>query len=127
MNWIKRHKRLSAFLLIAVLLLGWRQYDRHFTPERWAETDIGHRGKLVNSLLEQYNGLEGMTRAEVEELPGADTEGMQVRETYHPDGTRERVPELVYAAGGRSWTGFPEYLCISLENDQVVDVRIIVD
>ena len=127
MNWSKRLKILSVLLAAALLFLGWRQYDRRFTPQRWAETDIDHRGKLVDSLLEQYNGLEGMTRAEVEELLGSDTDGMQVRETYHPDGTRERIPALVYAAGGRSWTGFPEYLCISLENGRVVDVRVIVD
>ena len=127
MNWSKRLKILSVLLAAALLFLGWRQYDRRFTPERWAETDISRRGKLVDSLLEQYGGLEGMTRAEVEELLGADTDGMQVREAYHPDGTRGRIPALVYAAGGRSWTGFPEYLVISLENDRVVDVRVIVD
>ena len=66
MNWIKRHRWLSAFLIAAVLFLGWRQYDRRFTPERWAETDISHRGKLVSSLLKQYGGLVGMTQAEVE-------------------------------------------------------------
>ena len=127
MNWSKRLKILSVLLAAALLFLGWRQYDRRFTTERWAETDISQRGKLVDSLLEQYGGLEGMTRAEVEELLGADTNGMQVREAYHPDGTRERIPALVYAAGGRSWTGFPEYLVISLENDRVVGVRVIVD
>lgn len=75
MNWIERHKRLIAFLLVAVLLLGWRQYDRHFTPERWADAGSSHRGKLVGSLLRQYNGLEGMTRAEVEALLGEDASG----------------------------------------------------
>lgn len=125
MKWIKRHRWLSVFLV--VLYLGWSWYDSRFTPQRWAETDISHRGKLVNSLLRQYNGLEDMSRAEVEELLGTDTEGMQVRETFRSDGSSEKVPMLVYAAGGRSWTGFPEYLCISLENDRVIDVRIIVD
>ena len=127
MNWIKRHRWLSVFLVLLVLYLGWSRYDSHFTPRRWAETDISHRGKLVDSLLRQYNGLEGMSRAEVESLLGADTDGMQVRETFRSDGSSEKVPLLVYAAGGRSWTGFPEYLCISLENDRVVDVRVLVD
>ena len=100
MNWIKRHRWLSVFLVLLVLYLGWSRYDSHFTPRRWAE---------------------------VESLLGADTDGMQVRETFRSDGSSEKVPILVYAAGGRSWTGFPEYLCISLENDRVVDVRVLVD
>ena len=127
MNWMKRHKKLTIFLLLALLLLGWSRYDRHFTPQRWAETDISHRGKLVSSLLKQYDGLVGMTRAEVEELLGADTEGMQVEERLLPDGSSEKIPLLVYAAGGRSWTGFPEFLLIYLEDNRVTEVKTVVD
>lgn len=126
MNWIKSH-RLIAFFMIVLLFLGWRQYDQHFTPERWAETEIGHRGKLVDSLLKQYNGLEGMTQAEVEEPLGADTEGMQVRETLRPDGSSEKVSMLVYAVGGRPWALFPEYLYFTLENGRVAEAKIVAD
>lgn len=126
MNWMKRLNVICVLLVAALLFLGWRQYDRRFTPERWAETEISRRGKLVDSLLEQYDGLEGMTQAEVVALLGADTEGMQVRETFRPDGSRERTPMLVYAAG-RPGAAFPEYLYISLENDRVIEARIVAD
>ena len=127
MSWIKRHRWLSAFLIAAVLLLGWRQYDRHFTPERWAETDISHRGKLVDSLLKQYGGLVGMTQAEVEELLGADTDEMQVQETFYPDRSSEKTPMLVYAAGGRPWAMFPEYLYVYLKDGRVTEAKIVAD
>ena len=121
-NWIKRHKRLGIFLIAALLLLAWRQYDRHFTPERWADTDISRRGKLVESLMEQYNGLEGMTRGEVEALLGTDDDEMRVRES---GGDAAKIV-LVYAAG-RPRAMFPEYLYISLENNRVVEARITAD
>lgn len=127
MNWFKRHKKLVVFLLLAVLFLGWRRYDRHFTPQRWAETDIDHRGKLVNSLLKQYDGLVGMTREEVEELLDADADGEQIEERLLPDGSSEKVPMLVYEIGGRPWAVFPELLFIYLEDDRVVDVKIFAD
>lgn len=126
MNWIKSH-RLIAFFMVALLFLGWRQYDRHFTPERWAEADIGHRGKLVDSLLEQYNGLEGMTRAEVEELLGADIEGDQMEERFLPGGGSEKRSMLIYAVGGRPWALFPEYLYFTLENGRVAEAKIVAD
>lgn len=127
MNWIKRHRWLSALLIAAVLFLGWRQYDRRFTPERWAETDISHRGKLVDSLLKQYGGLVGMTQAEVEELLGADTDGMQVQETFYPDRSSEKTPMQVYAAGGRPWAMFPEYLYVYLKDGRVAEAKIVAD
>ena len=127
MNWIKRHKKFMLFLVLVALFLGWRRYDQHFTPQRWAETDIDHRGKLVNSLLKQYNGLVGMTREEVEELLDADTDGEQIEERLFPDGSSEKIPMLVYEIGGRSWTGFPEFLFIYLEDDRVVETKIFTD
>ena len=126
MNWSKRLKILSVLLAAALLFLGWRQYDRRFTPERWAETDISRRGKLVDSLLEQSGGLEGMTRAEVEELLGADMEGNQMEERLLPGGGSEVRAMLVYAAG-RPWAIFPEYLYITLEDGRVADARVVAD
>lgn len=123
MSWIRRHKKLCIFLVISVLFLGWRRYDGNFTPERWAETDISHRGKLVDSLLKQYDGLVGMTRAEVEELLQSDMEGKQMEERL--DG--RQTPMLVYPIGGRPWAAFPEYLFIYLENDRVTEARIVAD
>ena len=127
MNWSKRLKILSVLLAAALLFLGWRQYDRRFTPERWAETDISHRGKLVDSLLKQYDGLVGMTQAEVEELLGADTDEMQVQETFYPDRSSEKTPMLVYAAGGRPWAMFPEYLYVYLKDGRVAEAKIVAD
>ena len=127
MNWFTRHKKLTIFLILAVLFLGWRRYDQHFTPQRWAETDIDHRGKLVNSLLRQYDGLVGMTREEVEGLLDADTDGEQNAERLYPDGSSEKIPMLVYAAGGRPWAVFPEYLYIYLEDDRVTEAKIVAD
>lgn len=127
MNWFKRHKIFTAFLILAVLFLGWRRYDQHFTPQRWAETDIDHRGKLVNSLLRQYDGLVGMTREEVEELLDADTDGEQNAERLYPDGSSEETPMLVYEIGGRPWAVFPEFLFIYLEDDRVVGTKIVAD
>lgn len=127
MNWLRRHKKIVIFLCLAVLFLGWRRYDQHFTPQRWAEAGISHRGKLVNSLLKQYDGLVGMTREEVEDLLGADTEGEQIAERLLPDGSSEKIPMLVYEIGGRSWTGFPEFLFIYLEGDRVVETKIFTD
>ena len=127
MNWMKRHKKLTIFLVLVVLFLGWRRYDQHFTPRRWAETDIDHRGKLVNSLLKQYNGLVGMTREEVEELLDADADGAQNEERLFPDGSSEKIPMLVYEIGGRPWAVFPEFLFVYLEDDRVVEAKIFAD
>ena len=128
MNWMKRHKKFMIFLILVVLFLGWSRYDRHFTPQRWAETDLDHRGRLVNSLLRQYNGLVGMTREEVEELLGTDPDRRRVvEERLLPDGSSEKIPMLVYEIGGRSWTGFPEFLFIYLEDERVVETKIFTD
>ncbi len=79
------------------------------------------RGNLVESLLEEYNHLEGMTRLEVEELLGPDQEGEQCAE----DGaTGRRIPMLVYPVGGSSATGGPEYLYVYLEGDVVTGARL---
>lgn len=127
MNWIKRHKWLSAFLLIAVLLLGWRQYDRHFTPERWADAGSSHRGKLVGSLLRQYNGLEGMTRAEVEALLGEDASGgTAYEERLLPGGGSQVRSMLVYPAD-RPGPAWPMYLYVYLENDRVTEAKFVAD
>ena len=127
MSWFKRHKRFVIFLILAALFLGWRRHDQHFTPQRWAETDIDHRGKLVNSLLKQYDGLVGMTREEVEVLLDADTEREYIEERLLSDGSSEKIPMLVYEIGGRSWTGFPEFLFLYLEDDRVVETTIFTD
>ena len=116
---IKRHKTLIVLLALVLGLFLWRRWDGHFTPERWARTDGSDRGKLVGSLLKQYNGLTGMTRAEVEALLGWDTEGEQAEERLTQEGSVTR-PLLVYRAGGRPLAMFPEYLFIYLDRDGVV-------
>lgn len=127
MNWIKRHKWMSAVLVLMVLFLGWSRYDRRFTPQRWAETDVSHRGKLVDSLLSQYNGLKGMTRTEVEDLLGPCAGGDQRESRLLPDGSWVTVSMLVYQADGRPWAAFPEFLFIYLEDDRVTEARIVAD
>ena len=59
MKFVKRHRALAVGLILVLALWGWRTWDGHFTPERWADTPISQRGKLVDSLLEQYGGLVG--------------------------------------------------------------------
>lgn len=127
MNWFMRHKKFVIFLVLAALFLGWRRYDQRFTPQRWAETDVGHRGKLVKSLLKQYDGLVGMTRGEVEELLDADIDGEQIAERLLPDGSSEKNPMLVYEIGGRPWAAFPEFLYIYLEGGRVTEAKIVAD
>jgi len=127
MNWIKRHKKLCICLVVIALFLGWRRYDGHFTPQRWAETDVEYRGKLVNSLLEQYDGLKGMTRAEVEALLGPDTNGEQREDRLQPDGSWETTPMLVYRTDGRPWALVPEYLFIYLEDGRVAQAKLVAD
>lgn len=80
----------------------------------------------MHSLLEQYNGLVGMSRAEVEELLGGDTDGEQMQERLTTEGSTVR-PLLVYRAGGRPWAMFPEYLFIYLENGYVTEAKLITD
>ena len=72
----------------------------------------------MDSLLEQYGGLVGMSREEVVALLGGDTPGEQRIETQTSEGTTERWA-LVYAAGGRPWAMVPEYLYIYLEDGRV--------
>ena len=124
MNWIKQHKKFMIFLVLVTLFLGWRRYDRHFTPQRWAETDIDHRGKLVRNLLMQYN-LEGMTQEEVEALLG--TDGRRVQEILHPGENPEKIFSMTYAAGGRPGAIFPEYLSISLVDGRVIQAILVPD
>ena len=83
-------------------------------------------GKLVDSLLEQYDGLAGMSQGEVEALLGSDTPGGQREEALTPEG-REVRPLLVYRAGGRPWAMFPEYLFVYLENGRVTEARLVAD
>ena len=75
MKFVKRHRVLTVCLILVLAFWGWRTWDGHFPPERWADTPISQRGKLVDSLLEQYDGLVGMSREEVEALLGGDTPG----------------------------------------------------
>ena len=83
-------------------------------------------GKLVESLLEQYDGLVGMSREEVAALLGGDTPGEQRVETRTYEGTTEQRA-LVYAAGGRPWAMFPEYLYVYLEDGRVTGARLVAD
>lgn len=127
MAFLKRHKKIGIFLLLALAFVLWRSWDGHFTPERWAKTDESDRGKLVGSLLEQYDGLVGMSRTEVEALLGGDADGEQMEERLTPEGS-ELQPLLVYRAGGRPWAVFPEYLFIYLDQDGVVtEARLVAD
>ena len=122
----KRYRVLLGIVLLIVAFFCWRTWDGHFTPERWAKTDGEHRGKLVHSLLEQYDGLVGMSRAEVESLLGSDTNGEQVEERLTTEGSTVR-PLLVYQAGGRPWAMFPEYLFLYLEDGYVTEARLVAD
>ena len=126
MKLVKRHRVLAACLLLALAYWGWRAWDGHFTPERWAQTEEGDRGKLVESLLEQYDDLTGMTRSEVEELLGPDMPGEQREQALTPEGDWVR-PLLVYRAGGRPWAMFPEYLYVYLEDGRVTGARLVAD
>ena len=118
--------RRTGRAILVLAFWGWRTWDGHFTPERWADTPISQRGKLVDSLLEQYDGLVGMSREEVEALLGGDTPGEQRVETRTYEGTTEQRA-LVYAAGGRPWAMFPEYLYVYLEDGRVTGARLVAD
>ncbi|MCI8869433.1 MAG: hypothetical protein HFF39_02640 [Lawsonibacter sp.] len=117
-------KKLPLLAAAALLLAVWIRYDRQFTPRRWAETDDSKRGKLVNSLLEQYGGLEGMTRVEVEALLGPDMEGEQWESEPLPDGSWSHTPVLLYRAGGRPLAFLPEFLCVRLEDGVVAEAEL---
>lgn len=110
-----------VLLLILLLFLGVGRTRQQFTPEKWLEAGPNRRGKLVESLLEQYNRLEGMSRREVEALLGPDQEGEQSVENGM---TGEQIPVLVYPAGGRSLSGLPEYLFVYLKGDVVTGARL---
>ena len=70
MKFVKRHRVLTVGLILVLAFWGWRTWDGHFTPERWAP---------------------------------------------------------VYAAGGRPWAMFPEYLYIYLEDGRVTGARLVAD
>ena len=85
-----------------------------FTQARWEELD--DRGVLVDSLLEQYDGLEGMDLAEVQALLGEhpytreDPEVGMYRDGYYIGAGREnsgRVPSPKPSplGGGGRWRG----------------------
>lgn len=129
MGWLSRHKKAVLALTLAAVLGAWWRYDHRFTPERWQEAGAAHRGKLLQSLLRQYD-LVGMSREEVEVLLGPDQEGEQWAEwlnaSHDPfrDPTREGTflcPKLVYPAYGQGW---PKYLELTLVDGQVAHVRI---
>ena len=52
---------------------------------------------------------------------------MQVQETFYPDRSSEKTPMLVYAAGGRPWAMFPEYLYVYLKDGRVAEAKIVAD
>ena len=123
MTWIKRHKKMVVFLAAVLVFLAWRSYDHHFTPERWSRMDEWDRYKVVDSLLEQYDDLVGMSAEEVVALLGGDTEGEQSEEQLTPQGSQ--ITELLaYPLGGRM---FPTYLLVYLEDGRVTGNRILVD
>ena len=126
MHFVKRHRGLCAVLLLVFALWGWQTWDGHFTPERWAQTEARERGKLVVSLLEQYDGLAGMSQEEVVALLGGDIPGDQREESLTPEGNQMR-DLLVYRAGGRPWAMFPEYLFVYLKDGQVVGAELVAD
>ena len=123
MTWIKKHKKMVVFLAAVLVFLAWHSYDHHFTPERWAKMDEWDRYKVVDSLLEQYDDLVGMSAEEVVALLGGDTEGEQSEEQLTPQGSQ--ITELLaYPLGGRM---FPTYLLVYLEDGRVTGSRILVD
>ena len=126
MKFVKRHRVLTVCLILILAFWGWRTWDGHFTPERWADTPISQRGKLVDSLLEQYDGLVGMSREEVVALLGGDTPGDQREESLTPEGNQMR-DLLAYRAGGRPWAMFPEYLFVYLQDGRVVGAELVAD
>ena len=85
-----------------------------FTQARWEELD--DRGVLVDSLLEQYDGLEGMDLAEVQALLGE-----------HPY-TRED-PEVgmyrdgYYIGAGRENSGREEVMVLQFRDGEVIRVE----
>lgn len=123
MTWIKRHKRLAAFLALVLVFLGWRWQRSQFTPERWAARPSDRR-HIVDDLLDRYGGLEGMTQGEVMALLGPDTDGDQREERLTPGGLEEREL-LAYPIGsyGLGWG----YLFLYLEDGAVTESRIYVD
>ena len=125
-HFAKRHRGLCAVLLLVLALWGWLSWDGHFTPERWAQTEARERGKLVVSLLEQYDGLAGMSQEEVVALLGGDTPGDQREESLTPEGNQMR-DLLVYRVGGRPWAMFPEYLFVYLKDSRVVGAELVAD
>ena len=68
----------------------------------------------------------GMSQEEVVALLGGDTPGEQRVEARTYEGTTEQRA-LVYAAGGRPWAMFPEYLYIYLEDGRVTGARLVAD
>ena len=126
MHFVKRHRGLCAVLLLVLALWGWQTWDGYFTPERWAQTEARERGKLVVSLLEQYDGLAGMSQEEVVALLGGDIPGDQREESLTPEGNRMR-DLLAYRAGGRPWAMFPEYLFVYLQDGRVVGAELVAD
>ena len=148
---MKYLKFLPVLLLALLVFLGCGSSQRSFTPERWTATEPDQRGKLVESLLEQYDRLQGMTRQEVEDLLGPDQEGEQsasyllrvrgesmvdagifdgdlifVREEQSAENgmTGEEIPVLVYPAGGRSFSSASEYLYVYLDGETVTGARL---
>ena len=125
-HFAKRYRGRCAVLLLVLALWSWLTWDGHFTPERWAQTEARERGKLVVSLLEQYDGLAGMSQEEVVALLGGDTPGDQREESLTPEGNQMR-DLLVYRAGGRPWAMFPEYFFVYLQDGRVTGAELVAD
>ena len=130
MNLIRKYKKTTAFFLLIAALWCWRAYDGHFTPQRWAKTDIDQRGRLVNSLLRQYDGLAGMEGEEVVALLGWDWDAEIASHPPTPDYPQRffyGTYTLMYPVGGRPWAIFPEYLHVYLEDGRVTEAQLIAD
>lgn len=119
----KRHRLLLGGLALVLAVWCWQSRNSRFTPERWAAAGEGGRAAMAEDLLEQYDGLAGMTREEVLALLGPDTGGGQREERLTLTGSQVREL-LVYPLGGRLT---PEYLLLYLEGGVVTEGRILVD
>ena len=106
---------LTVPVVLVILAAAAAVYEPEtFTQARWEELD--DRGVLVDSLLEQYDGLEGMDLAEVQALLGE-----------HPY-TRED-PEVgmyrdgYYIGAGRENSGREEVMVLQFRDGEVIRVE----
>ena len=88
-------------------------------------------GRKIDEICETASGADrwsdsGPGLLGLAALLGGDTPGEQRVETRTYEGTTEQRA-LVYAAGGRPWAMFPEYLYIYLEDGRVTGARLVAD